>query len=375
MDSFIEAQNIRGLGSMAVCKELIPALVEELAQRGNQIRLNLSSELAAKLTLSKPIGQRLKIVSIKKSLLGEFTRLLAYFINRSFKPKDLLIVLGDLPYRTNSHQIVFVQQANLLTPHVETNVNTGFKFRLMRFIFSRNHRFVKKFIVQTEYMKANLIKSYGIDPEKIVVIRHVMPASGIVLKNHIIQETRSENEKHFFYPASFYAYKNHALLWRSVPLLAAAKLKIKILLTLKPDIAPFELRESPYLSFLGTLSQEECARVYQNSDALIFPSKLESYGLPLLESLLVMKKPVLAADRLFSRELCRDIGRYFDPDDPNDLVAKIKDMLKDFPIITDSTLKQLPQLVSWETMAKEFVSDLLGNAEFSRHLERSEGSR
>jgi glycosyltransferase involved in cell wall biosynthesis len=50
-------------------------------------------------------------------------------------------------------------------------------------------------------------------------------------------------------------------------------------------------------------------------DALFFPSLAESYGLPLVEAM-VMGLPVVCADLPYAHWLCADQALYFDPADP-----------------------------------------------------------
>ncbi len=61
--------------------------------------------------------------------------------------------------------------------------------------------------------------------------------------------------------------------------------------------------EPKWLFCVGRLNHADCLSEYGRADALILPSVLESYGLPLVEAM-VMGLPVIAADLPHARLLC-----------------------------------------------------------------------
>ncbi len=98
-------------------------------------------------------------------------------------------------------------------------------------------------------------------------------------------------------------------------------------------------------------------RHYAEVDYLFFPSKLESYGLPLVEALRGAKIPVIAADREYARELCGNLALYFDPDNEEDAVNKIREIISTGKTrIEDNEILSLPSQSSWEMMAKALVN-------------------
>jgi glycosyltransferase involved in cell wall biosynthesis len=63
---------------------------------------------------------------------------------------------------------------------------------------------------------------------------------------------------------------------------------------------------------IGHLPPEQVVSCYQKADALLFPSLLETAGLPLVEAM-CHGLPIIASDRDFAHEICGDAARYFDP--------------------------------------------------------------
>jgi glycosyltransferase involved in cell wall biosynthesis len=77
--------------------------------------------------------------------------------------------------------------------------------------------------------------------------------------------------------------------------------------------------------FLGTLAHDEMLNIYQKVDALVFPSKQETVGFPLLEAMHI-GLPIVVSDRPFARDLCGNVAIYFDPDSTPSLISAVHEM-------------------------------------------------
>lgn len=98
-------------------------------------------------------------------------------------------------------------------------------------------------------------------------------------------------------------------------------------------------------------SDDEINALYENCYALAFPSYIEGYGLPIMESL-VRGVPVFAADTSINMEIGREYGVYFKQDHPEDLVDKVKMYLEESHKY-DEWKKQIKNFVppTWEACA------------------------
>jgi glycosyltransferase involved in cell wall biosynthesis len=67
--------------------------------------------------------------------------------------------------------------------------------------------------------------------------------------------------------------------------------------------------------FLGPVPYSKILQYYRGALALAFPSRLETFGQPMLEAMLA-ETPIIAADIPTFREIAGDIPLYFPPDDP-----------------------------------------------------------
>lgn len=73
---------------------------------------------------------------------------------------------------------------------------------------------------------------------------------------------------------------------------------------------------------VGKINIFQCPSFYDLIDALIFPSLLECFSASPLESM-YMGKPVIASDRDFIKDVCKNSAFYFDPLNAFDIVDKI----------------------------------------------------
>lgn len=102
---------------------------------------------------------------------------------------------------------------------------------------------------------------------------------------------------------------------------------------------------------LHDIDDEGLRYCYQHSKALLFPSIVEGYGLPIIESL-NYGLPVLASDTPIHREVGGDNIDYFDIDDSNQLVgilSDIEDEKKELKYIVQENIV----IPTWDESAKE----------------------
>jgi glycosyltransferase involved in cell wall biosynthesis len=173
-----------------------------------------------------------------------------------------------------------------------------------------------KVLVQTKWMKDVCIKKTGVESEKVNV---VPPAVNIKILNHFAPTEESFST--FFYPASEFVYKNHRII-----VTACKKLKdnnitnYKVIFTLKGDESEYirkiyrEVKDEKLpIEFVGNITREEVFQLYTNS-VLLFPSYLETFGLPLLEAKL-HQGVVVASNCPFSTEILQGYKNayFFDP--------------------------------------------------------------
>jgi glycosyltransferase involved in cell wall biosynthesis len=126
------------------------------------------------------------------------------------------------------------------------------------------------------------------------------------------------------FPAFPRVFKNHEVLVRTMRLLSDVPVKLILTFTGGENAYARKIRAEiaglKNIELAGFLSRAELFRVYSAADAMVFPSKLETWGLPLSE-FRRFNKPVFAADLPYARETLSGYQRacYFNPDDPQEL--------------------------------------------------------
>jgi glycosyltransferase involved in cell wall biosynthesis len=116
------------------------------------------------------------------------------------------------------------------------------------------------------------------------------------------------------YPAANYQHKNHSLLTSLDPNLPWPISELSI--TLDSEANP--AKHLSWVNCCGFLNSAQMIEHYSKVDALLFLSKKESYGFPLVEAMFI-GLPIVCPDLPYARALCGDRAFYFDPDNPSSL--------------------------------------------------------
>lgn len=174
-------------------------------------------------------------------------------------------------------------------------------------------------IVQTNWMKEALLQQTELPSTRIQTVSPNVPI--------INDGNYFNNQGHsFFYPATAYLYKNHQIIVDAVQLLNDEGINdFTVALTLTPQ----QITGTNHnIKLLGFLPRTQVLKMYENH-VLIFPSYIESYGLPMLEA--AQKADlILAADIPVTREVLADYSNvyYFDYHDPNELANLMKKVIR-----------------------------------------------
>nr|WP_239027325.1 glycosyltransferase [Ramlibacter algicola] len=136
----------------------------------------------------------------------------------------------------------------------------------------------------------------------------------------------------FFYPAELVGHKNHATLVQAWSLLQDRGCTARLQLTLRPEEEELLARECPQLrslaavTNLGRLTRAQVLDTMRGSSALLFASRAETFGLPLLEAT-AHQVPVLAAERDFVRDVCAP-AQTFDPESARSIADAVQRFLQ-----------------------------------------------
>lgn len=241
------------------------------------------------------------------------------------EPDYLLSLQNTMTYGVRARQGIYIHQAipfqsvkKFSFLKKEECIYAVYQY-LIGNVIKRSVKDADDVFVQTEWMKKAVSEKSKVDIGKITVVPIEI----------LLSEKYSNIYKHkrgiFFYPAGFEAvYKNHDCIYKACELLDTQGIgQYKVILTL-PEI---ERKVSKKILFTGLLDKEAVTDKYQQS-TVIFPSYIETVGLPLIEAMME-GCIILVADCEYSREVLKDYRKayYFDPFSPKSLAELMKKVI------------------------------------------------
>ncbi len=244
------------------------------------------------------------------------------FIN-ALKPDVVFSLQNIITFGIKAPQVVYVHQS---IPFQSVRRFSFFKKR-ERFVAFYQYgigAFIKqsvkranKVIVQTRWMQQAVAQKTGISPRRILVA-----APGF--SKPPLPQSRPAFDKHqFFYPTSLELYKNTDTIVEACNLLNAIGYSdFQVLLTV-----PVGSISHPNIACIGYVPYEEMAMRYLSS-TLLFPSYIETVGLPLLEAA-SLGGLILCSDCVFSREVLASYENafYFDPFSPEQTAQLMRQVI------------------------------------------------
>ncbi len=108
--------------------------------------------------------------------------------------------------------------------------------------------------------------------------------------------------------------------------------------------------------FLGEVPYEELPALYRRASFFVFPSRLETFGHPLVEAM-ASGTPVIASDLPVCQEICRDAALYFSPDDVAGLADRMQRLLQNTELRDHPAQRGRGRSrdFSWEKTAQELI--------------------
>lgn len=249
----------------------------------------------------------LNFPEVKKSMLHRlyFDHFVAHKLVKQYRADRVLSLQNiELPH-AKVPQIVYEHNA---LPFSEYKFKPWEAFRpwysqqILGRMMRKSIRRAKKVLVQTNWMKEEIIRQCGIPADRVEV--KFPPVK--MLKTHPWK--MDETCPTFFYPAGPPAYKNHRTFLKACELLKEQGMEdYRVIWTvtgeenegMKKLKAEAEEKQLP-IEFIGPVPRTQLFEQYASS-VLVFPSYIETIGLPLLEARSV-GAPILAADCLYARD-------------------------------------------------------------------------
>ena len=196
-------------------------------------------------------------------------------------------------------------------------------------------------IVPSQFTADELIKLYDVPADKVHVVYHGGPEWEM--------PPMPPEENRFLFVGTRIGYKNFAVVLEALKMVPESTLLIVGQPLNSTETALVnDLRISEQIKTVNA-SDEELKKLYATSSALIFPSLMEGFGLPVLEAF-AANCPVICSDIPVFHEVGGEAALYFQPDSPADLARAMKENMKHR--FTENIAAQRAKF-SWQKCAAE----------------------
>jgi glycosyltransferase involved in cell wall biosynthesis len=199
-----------------------------------------------------------------------------------------------------------------------------FKRAERSFLFKASFIKCKQIIAISEFTKLHIIKNFSITPERITTIHHGIEKK-INVENLAVKRIHCDyslTQDYFIFPATLFPHKNHFFLIDAFARFKKeTKSEIQLILTgdhynrnnlLLEYIKALGLDNS--VRHLGFLEYDVVLALMTRAKALLFPSKFEGFGLPILEAM-SCGIPVIASNAAAIPEVSGNAALLLEPDD------------------------------------------------------------
>lgn len=322
--------------------------------------LNNDAENEYIFLLSSPLleeTERIKIMicdDVKKSGLHKmkFDFFSGKKLINSLNPDYVLSLQNIVTFGVKARQGVYVHQSIPFQKEKNFSILKGAE-RGTAFVQKFIGRIIKKSVknaddvfVQTNWMKENVAEMCKVSSDKVSVV----PFETDIPKG--LEKAQSYPSNEFFYPATFEGiYKNHECIYQAIDILSDEGINdYRFTLTLPKEDQP---KREP-ITHCGLVDKQTLFEMYQNS-VVVFPSYIETIGLPLLEAR-ESNSLIFAADCQYAREVLADYPNvyFFNPFQPNELADLMeKAIRKEIKLFAQSNLEDNQD--GWNVMIDRIV--------------------
>jgi glycosyltransferase involved in cell wall biosynthesis len=197
--------------------------------------------------------------------------------------------------------------------------------------FSRHLPRAAGVIVPNEAGKQQLVRHFAIEDERVLCLPHPTPEFALRATGDEGDAQRRErlgvSGRYLFYPAQFWAHKNH---YNALRALSALDMSYRLVLAGSDKgqaghVAKLvdELLLADRVQTLGFVEFDDLVALYRGAHALLYPSFLGPENLPPLEAF-ALGCPVVASDVPGAREQMGDAALLVSPVDPEAMAAAVR---------------------------------------------------
>ncbi len=230
--------------------------------------------------------------------------------------------------------------------------------------FKKFHKKADKIIAVSEYTKTDIVKNYGINPEKIEVVYNAANHHFHPIKEEEkekIKEEISDKNPYFVYLGSIHPRKNLINLIKGFNLFKSkTNNNYNLMIIGRPAFKTEEfyqtIEESPYKDHIKVMQKSRAAlpQYIGSAEAMFYVSTFEGFGIPILEGF-EAGIPVVTSNTTSMPEVAKDAALLVDPYSPEDIANAMKQIYSDKDLCKSLIEKgnERLQYFSWDKSAEK----------------------
>lgn len=219
-------------------------------------------------------------------------------------------------------------------------------------------------IVQQNWIREEFKHMFGV--RNVIVAKPNVTVPESMAEDGSRKEKKSAEKIIFIYAAFPRVFKNYEVICKAAELLEDIEEQFEVWLTIdgsenkySRDIKNRYSRNSS-IKWLGLMERNVLSELYQKSDCMIFPSLLETWGLPITEYK-ATGNPIIMADLKYAHETVGTYGQavFFEPQNESRLAELMRNMVNGNMRTHEVKAERIeePFADSWETLWELLVRD------------------
>jgi glycosyltransferase involved in cell wall biosynthesis len=315
----ISAYNIHAGGGRVV----LLAFLKQISSSKNVTRV--TCYIDQRLEISRDRYNKIEFIRVPSTIKGRFLAELSY--PEKSKDCDVFYFLGNLPplFKLNCKTILFIQNKFLLSfKYIQKQplfiaIKLTIEFLWLK-LFIKN---IEAIEVQTITMRKIFLKNFPFKTEQVHVINYIDLNELYAFKLKFTSEGMNKVSKKFVYICSDSAHKNIENLILAFSEFNKKEPQATLFINLSSKSKQYKLaiNQKVNIRLIQETDRETILRHIFDCEYFIFPSLIESLGLPLIEAR-EMGTKIIASNLAYVYDVCEPMY-IFDPKDPNSILKAL----------------------------------------------------
>ena len=291
-------------------------------------------------------------VLLPKAAKAEGVQLLHYVDNSCSLFTDLPIVL-------TLHDAMYTRPLKAVRMHPTFRQKLIYAYK--KYVIPKSAWFAQKVVTVSTYSKEQIVRETKVDANKVTVTLEAVD-------QRLYKRTRRKQSGRFKILVHGAAddRKNLSNILKAAKLLVQEKKSFQMFIIgmdkTELSYTPYErqaleLGLEPFVKWMGNIPAEKLIHTYHDNDLLLYPSKLEGFGLPILEAF-SCGIPVITSNTTSLPEVAGDAALLVNPEDPKDIAEALKKAMEKPTLrkqLVERGLKRV-KLFTWKKTAQETLT-------------------